>query len=70
VLYRHGLGEIATAAADAGLRLEELTEWMDEPADDRDEPFDGTFRSTEGRARLAFAGADLPVQFSLRARKP
>jgi len=70
VLYRHGLGEIATAAADAGLRLEELTEWMDEPADDRDEPFDGTFRSTEGRARLAFAGADLPLQLSLRARKP
>jgi SAM-dependent methyltransferase len=69
VLYRHGLGEIVTAAADAGLRVASLVEWMDEP-DLASRPDSATFSSAApGRSRMAFAGSDLPVQFSLRALK-
>ena len=70
VLYRHGLGEIVTAAAAAGLVVEAITEFMDEPDDGHATPDDRFGRSVDGRVRMPFAGADLPVQFSLRARKP
>ena len=29
VMYAHGISEVVSAAADAGLRLEALTEWLD-----------------------------------------
>lgn len=65
--YPHGLGEIVTAAVEAGLRIEGLTEWTDESFDPR-----GILAFEEdGRYRLRIGdGPALPVTFSLRAVKP
>jgi hypothetical protein len=69
VLYRHGLGEIVTAAADAGLRVASLVEWMDEPDVTSGRGVEKFSPAAPGRSRMSFAGSDLPVQFSLRAIK-
>jgi SAM-dependent methyltransferase len=64
--WDHGLGEIVTALIDAGLRIETLVE----------HPFldwstDFLVESAPGRYVLPpDAGGELPLMFSLRARKP
>ena len=65
--YAHGLGEIVTAAVGAGLRIDTLTEWLDEAFDPR-----GGILAVEddGRFRLRLGGGQpLPLTFSLRATK-
>jgi SAM-dependent methyltransferase len=65
VQYPHGLGEIVTAAAAAGLRVDALTEHLDAegPEGHRDQMQHGQ----DDRWRLVLAGQPVPVQFSLRA---
>jgi hypothetical protein len=64
--YAHGLGEIVTAAIDAGLRLDALTEWVDEAFDARGGLLT---REDDGRYRLRLGGQPLPLTFSLRASR-
>lgn len=67
VEYAHGLGEIVTAAVGAGLRIDALTEWLDEAFDPR-----GGILAVEddGRLRLRLGGGHpLPLTFSLRATR-
>jgi 2-polyprenyl-3-methyl-5-hydroxy-6-metoxy-1,4-benzoquinol methylase len=64
VQWPHGLGEVVTAAATAGLVVEGLTEWLDEPRDPR------LVRGDDGRYRLPWGDQYLPVTYGLRARKP
>ena len=67
VEYAHGLGEIVTAAATSGLRVDVLTEWLDETFDPRGgilaHEDDGLFRLRPGE------GFPLPLTFSLRASR-
>jgi hypothetical protein len=67
VEYAHGLGEIVTAAISSGLRIDALTEWLDESFDPRGGLLavddDGLFRLRPG------GGFPLPLTFSLRATK-
>jgi SAM-dependent methyltransferase len=65
VQYPHGLGEIVTAAAGAGLRVDALTEYLDAEGPDGRE--DQMRRGRDGRWRLILAGQPVPVQYSLRA---
>jgi hypothetical protein len=65
VEYPHGLGEIVTAAAAAGLRVDALTEYLD--ADGPEGRGDQMQRGQDGRWRLILAGQPIPVEFSLRA---
>ena len=64
VQWPHGLGEIVTAAAAAGLRVESLTEWLDEEQDPKLKV------GQDGRARLPFGDQYLPTSYGLRARRP
>jgi SAM-dependent methyltransferase len=67
VLYFYGLGEVATAAVTAGLRIDAITEWLDE---ERAPDGGKLIKEADGHFRLAFAGSYLPVTYSLRATKP
>ncbi|WP_250643048.1 class I SAM-dependent methyltransferase [Frankia sp. AiPa1] len=67
VQYPHGLGEIVTAAASAGLRVDALTEHLD--ADGPQGRGDQMRRGHDGRWRLILAGQPVPVEFSLRATR-
>lgn len=64
--FDHGLGEIVTALIDAGLVIESLIEhpFLDWKVDFTVEAPDGTW------ALPADAGGQIPLMFSLRARKP
>ena len=62
--WPHGLGEIVTAAAAAGLRVESLTEWFDEARDPK------LVTGPDGRARFPVSGERLPTSYSLRGRRP
>ncbi len=62
--WPHGLGEIVTAAAAAGLRVESLTEWFDEAKDPK------LAAGPDGRARFPVGGEQLPTSYALRARRP
>ena len=64
--WDHGLGEIVTALIDAGLRIETLVEhpFLDWSTDFLVEAEPGRYVLPEG------AGGELPLMFSLRARKP
>jgi hypothetical protein len=67
VMYLHGIGEVTSAAIQAGMVVEALTEWTEangEPNGDK------LSRSEDGMCRMQFAGAALPVEYGLRARKP
>lgn len=64
--YPHGLGEIVSAAAGAGLRIDHLGEHLEE----ENEPRAGVLSPTAtGGYRLSLGGQDLPVTFSLRASR-
>ncbi len=67
VEYAHGLGEIVTAAVTSGLRVDALTEWLDEAFD----PRGGILTADDdGLFRLRLGGRfPLPLTFSLRATK-
>jgi SAM-dependent methyltransferase len=67
IQFHHGLGEIVTAAVQAGLRIERLEEHFDverAPRGDTAEPED------DGRFRLRVDGQLLPAAFTLVARRP
>jgi len=67
--WNHSLGEMVTAVADAGLRIEflhefDFIEWPMEPL---------TVETEDGKSRLApgkYGPGELPLFFSLRATKP
>jgi SAM-dependent methyltransferase len=63
IQWPHGLGEIVTAAAGAGLRVESLTEWFDEDA------YPKLVLGPDGRARFPLGSQDLPTSYGLRARR-
>lgn len=63
VQWPHGLGEIVTAAASAGLHVQSLTEWFDEDQDAT------LVVGADGRARFPLGGEYLPTSYGLRARR-
>ncbi|WP_163548552.1 class I SAM-dependent methyltransferase [Candidatus Frankia nodulisporulans] len=68
VQYPHGLSEIVTAAAHAGLHLDALTEHLDTAnPEGRGEQLQ---HGPDDRWRLILAGQPVPVQYSLRATLP
>src|ERR671933_815135 len=67
VQYGHSLGEIVTAAIQAGLRVERLDEHMELDVDPRGNVLP---REDDGRYRLRIDGELLPVAFTLIARRP
>jgi SAM-dependent methyltransferase len=67
VEYAHSLGEIVTAAARAGLRVDALTEHLDAALDHRG---DVLTREDDGRYRLRLDGEALPVLFTVLASRP
>jgi 2-polyprenyl-3-methyl-5-hydroxy-6-metoxy-1,4-benzoquinol methylase len=64
VQWPHGIGEVVTAAATAGLRMESLTEWFDEDQDPK------LVAGDDGRVRFPFGTEYLPTSYGLRARRP
>ncbi|WP_225731382.1 MULTISPECIES: class I SAM-dependent methyltransferase [unclassified Nocardia] len=66
--YAHGIGEIVTAAAAAGLRIDSLTEYMDR-AEASPRSGNPLTRNADGRYQLLIDGEALPVSFSLRATR-
>jgi SAM-dependent methyltransferase len=66
--WPHGLGEVVTAVARAGLRIEFLHEFpfVDWPVPFLERHEDGTWRLPAGR----YGEGELPLFFSLRATKP
>jgi SAM-dependent methyltransferase len=66
--YRRSIGEVVTAAARAGLRIDALTEWTDDEIGAPTSP--KLRRDQDGRYRLRVEGVDLPLVFGLRATKP
>jgi hypothetical protein len=59
--WPHGLGEIVTAAAMAGLHVESLTEWFDEAKDPK------LAVGPDGRGRFPLGAEFLPTSYGLRA---
>jgi 2-polyprenyl-3-methyl-5-hydroxy-6-metoxy-1,4-benzoquinol methylase len=64
VQWAHGLGEVATSATSAGLRVESLTEWFDEDQDPK------LVAGDDGRVRFPLGTEYLPTSYGLRARRP
>jgi SAM-dependent methyltransferase len=67
VQYSHSLGEIVTAAVQAGLRVERLEEHLDAERDPRG---DVLAREGDDRYRLRIDGEALPIAYTLVARRP
>jgi SAM-dependent methyltransferase len=67
VQYAHSLGEVVTAAVQAGLRVDGLEEHVDLAADPRGNVLP---REDDGRYRLRLDGEPLPVAFTLIVRRP
>jgi SAM-dependent methyltransferase len=67
VVYAHDLGETVTAAVEAGLIVERLTEHLDADFDPRATVLKC---ADDGRYRLLLDGLPLPVLFTLIARRP
>ena len=67
VCYAHSLGEIVTAAATAGLRIDELTEHLQCSFEHRNGI---PLREDDGWWRLRADGIPLPLLFTLRATRP
>jgi SAM-dependent methyltransferase len=66
IQYPYSLGEIVTAAAAAGLRIEQLDEHIAAEHD----PRRLLPRGADGRYRLPFGDSHLPILYSLRATSP
>ena len=67
VEFAYSLGEVVTAAADAGLRILQLAEHLDVSFD----PRSGVVRQElDGQWRLRIDGQPLPTLFTLRALRP
>lgn len=64
VEYAHGLGEIVTAAATAGLRIVRLDEHLDAP-----DFGSGYELDPDGRLRFRVSGQELPVLYTLIAER-
>jgi SAM-dependent methyltransferase len=65
--YAHSPGEIVTAAAEAGFRIDAFVEHLETTFDDGG----GRGRlEADGRYRLRVAGEPLPLLFTLRATRP
>ena len=63
--FAHSLGEVVTAAIDAGLRVDALHEHMDATRDWR-----GMLTpEADGRSRLRVGGEILPLSYTLRASR-
>jgi SAM-dependent methyltransferase len=67
VQYGHSLGELVTAAVQAGLRVERLEEHVELDHDPRG---DILTREDDGRYRLRLGAEPLPLAFTLIARRP
>lgn len=67
VEFGHSIGEVVTAALEAGLRIDGLTEHTDAAADPRGAMLR---READGRLRLRVTGEALPVLYALRASAP
>jgi SAM-dependent methyltransferase len=67
VQYAHSLGELVTAAVQAGLRVERLEEHT---ALDHDPRGDVLVREDDGAFRLRLGAEALPLAFTLIARRP
>jgi hypothetical protein len=67
VQYAHSLGELVTAAVQAGLRVERLDEHVELDHDPRG---DVLKREDDGRYRLRLGAEALPLAFTLIARRP
>jgi SAM-dependent methyltransferase len=67
VQYAHSLGELVTAAVQAGLRVERLEEHT---ALDHDPRGDVLAREDDGAFRLRLGAEALPLAFTLIARRP
>jgi SAM-dependent methyltransferase len=65
--YAHSLGELVTAAADAGFRIDALREHLDSTFD---HPPGRASREADGRWRLRIDGEPLPLLFTLIATRP
>jgi ubiquinone/menaquinone biosynthesis C-methylase UbiE len=66
--YAHGIGEIVTSAARAGLTVDSVREYMDRKLPSH-RPGNPLTRDHNGRYRLIIGGEDLPVTYSVRATK-
>lgn len=64
VMHLYGLGEVVTAATRAGLMVEALTEWTETAYGQEGGKLT---RGEDGLLRMSFAGANLPVEYCLRA---
>lgn len=67
VNFAHSLGETLTAAIDAGLRIDSLTEHVETSKSPRPPMVP---READGRHRLRLDGQPLPILFTLLATKP
>jgi SAM-dependent methyltransferase len=67
VQYAHAIGEIVTAAADAGLRIRKLTEHLDTPIEVAGF---GTPKHDDGRFRRLLGGHPVPLLYTLIADRP
>lgn len=66
VEFQHCVGEVATAAARAGLHIDELTEHLDAQID----PMSIMTKEADGRFRYRINGYPMPTLFTLTATKP
>ncbi len=66
IVYAHSLGETASAAIGAGLRIDALHEHLDADFDPRG---DVLTRQDDGRLSLRVSGERLPVLFTLLATR-
>lgn len=66
IYYAHSLGEIVTAAVEAGFRVDTLTEHIESSFEHRGIPK----LEADGRWRLRVGGQALPLLFTLRATRP
>jgi SAM-dependent methyltransferase len=64
--WAHSLGEVVTAAVDAGLVVRRLVEHVDAESDGRGQ----MAREDDGRFRWRLSGQAMPVEFTLVATKP
>jgi hypothetical protein len=66
VYYAHSLGEIVTAAVEAGFRVDALTEHVESSFEHRGLPK----LEADGRWRFRLDGQALPLLFALRVTRP